>query len=81
MTEYHGGIESHKAIVEPSKLDIFSNREIAYMEPGFTLDLPENKRKQVERTFFRVCGVTKKEKRRIKSILRKSAELDKGENE
>ena len=71
MSDYYSGIESHKAIVEPSKLDISSDRKVAYMEPGFTLDLPKNKRKQAKRTFLRACGITKKEKRRIESILRK----------
>lgn len=70
MSDYYSGIESHKAIVEPSRLDVSSNRKIAYMEPGFTLDLPKNKRKHIERTFLRVCGITKKKKRLIEKTLR-----------
>ena len=70
MNDYPKGIESHKALVEPLEINVRFSNKIAYAEPGFSLDVPMKKRKQIERTFLKACGITKKEQRLIKRFLR-----------
>ncbi len=57
------------ALVLPSSINISSDRVVAYQENGFSLDIPEAKRKKLTDTFFRACGVSKKERKRIYDIL------------
>ncbi len=50
----------HKGIVYPMSIDISSNRIVAYQEPGFSLDLPKEKRDNLILSFCRVPSLTNK---------------------
>ena len=67
-TKRHAGIQFN-ALVLPSSISISSSKVKAYQEEGFSLDIPAAKRKQLNETFLRVCGVSKKKHIKEKRIL------------
>lgn len=58
----------HKGIVYPISLDIFSNRIVAYQEPGFCLDIPEEKRDRLTLTAFPISNETMDLKKRLATL-------------
>ena len=58
----------HKGIVYPISLDIFSNRIVAYQEPGFTLEIPKEKKEKLTLSAFPVSNETKDLQNRLTKL-------------
>ena len=56
-------------IVKPLKIDISSDKVVAFQEKKFSLDLPKKIKKKLTETFVKICETGEKNVRSNKDIV------------